>query len=249
MGLSIRLLAKVRGFTLDVEWEMDRELAVIFGFSGAGKSMTLQMIAGLMKPDEGKIRVNDTIYYDRQKGIDVPPYKRNIGYVFQDCALFPHMTVSNNIEYGLKDANRTTRKKKVAEMLEAFRIEGLANKYPCEISGGQKQRTAFARALIRRPEALLLDEPFSALDIPIRLEMRKLLKEIRLIYDIPIVLVTHDIFEVVAMADRLTVYRAGKVIQAGRLQEVLNDPVTEEVQTLLGFSDLIPKSEFFRNIS
>ncbi|HSO72474.1 MAG TPA: ATP-binding cassette domain-containing protein, partial [Thermodesulfobacteriota bacterium] len=160
MALSLRLHKKVEGFSLEVEWAIQEELAVLFGFSGAGKSMTLQMIAGLMKPDQGSIRLGGQVLFDSQAEIDVPPQNRSIGYVFQHLALFPHMTVKSNIMYGANGLEKKERREKTLAMIESFHLEGLDDKKPAELSGGQRQRVALARALIRRPKLLLLDEPF-----------------------------------------------------------------------------------------
>ncbi|MBZ0156417.1 MAG: ATP-binding cassette domain-containing protein [Alphaproteobacteria bacterium] len=233
MGIFLKVRKKVNGFLLDAEWEMENELAVLFGYSGAGKSLTLQAIAGLMEPDEGLVRMRGVVVFDSSRGINVPPHRRNIGYVFQDCALFPHMTVRANIAYGLNAMERREREPRVQEMLERFRLEGLEGKYPAELSGGQKQRVAFARSLIRRPEVLLLDEPFSALDNPVRLEMRTLLKEVRSVFSIPVVLVTHDLSEASSLADRLIVYAAGRVVQTGTPGEVFRNPASIEVENLV----------------
>ncbi len=175
MGLSLQLRKKVDGFALEVEWAIEEELAVLFGYSGAGKTMTLQMIAGLMKPDQGSIHLGGQVLFDSRAGINVPPQDRSIGYVFQDLALFPHMTVRGNIMYGANGLGKKERREKTREMIEIFHLEGLSEKKPAEISGGQRQRVALARALIRRPKLLLLDEPFSALDHPLRLEMHQYL--------------------------------------------------------------------------
>ncbi|MFZ5997541.1 MAG: ABC transporter ATP-binding protein [Nitrospirota bacterium] len=239
MGLSVQFKKKVNGFTLDVAWEIGNELAVLFGYSGAGKSMTLQMIAGLLMPDEGVIRIDTTTMFDSSSKINVPPQQRHVGYVFQDVALFPHMTVSENIAYGANGAAKDKKISKTKQMIDIFRLQGLENKFPPEISGGQKQRVAFARALIRRPPALLLDEPFSALDNPLRLEMRALLKDIRKEFDIPIVLVTHDLFEAYSMADTIIIYSGGSVAQAGAPVEVFHNPLTPEVAKLVSSTDSI----------
>jgi len=233
MGLSVKLLKKVNGFTLDVEWEIGNNLAVLFGFSGAGKSMTLQLIAGLMKPDDGVIKLNKNVLFDSSLKINLPPQERPFGYVFQDLALFPHMTVKANILYGAKGLDRVERQARVKGMIEIFRIEGLENRLPSEISGGQKQRVALARALMRKPEALLLDEPFSALDNPIRLEMRSLLNDIRREFNIPVILVTHDIIEAYTMADRIIVYAGGRVKQVGSPNEVFGAPAGPDVEMLV----------------
>ena len=232
MGLSVKLLKKVKGFTLDVEWKIGNELAILFGYSGSGKSLTLQCIAGLMQPDEGFIRSNGDLFFDNALEINVPPQKRSFGYVFQDRVLFPHMTVKGNIAYGLKGLRSSEINDKVDEMMNLFHLRGLEDKVPSEISGGQKQRVALARALIRRPKALLLDEPFSALDSTIRLEMRRLLKDIRNDFDIPVVLVTHDVIEAYTMADRIIIYSEGRAIKTGSPSEIFHLPVGLEEEPL-----------------
>ncbi len=233
MGLSVRLKKKVNGFGLDVACEIGNELAVLFGCSGSGKSMTLQLIAGLMRPDEGFVRSDNKTYYDSSCGIDTPSQARTFGYVFQDLALFPHMTIMRNILFGAPGAPKKEKLSQAHEMIEAFKLSGLENRYPAEISGGQKQRVAFARALIRRPEVLLLDEPFSALDQPLRTEMRHFLKGIRKRFSIPVVLVTHDFGEVACLAEKVIVYSHGKIAQTGSLEHVMKQPASPDVQMLV----------------
>jgi molybdate transport system ATP-binding protein len=233
MGFSVRLSKRVEGFTLDVEWQINNELAVLLGYSGAGKSMTLRMIAGLMKPDNGFVRLDDKSFFDSVLKINLPPQKRPFGYVFQDLALFPHMTALKNILYGAQGLDEAEEMERAMEMIRAFHIEGLENKYPSEISGGQKQRVAFARALMRRPEVLLLDEPFSALDKPLRLEMRRFLRDIKNRFMVPIVLVTHDVAEAYTVADTVIVYSKGRVLQTGTPQEVFDNPWDSETRMLL----------------
>lgn len=233
MGLSVHLKKKVNGFSLDVAWEIGNELTVLFGYSGAGKSMTLQMIAGLLIPDDGFVRINTTTLFDRSKGINVPPQERHLGYVFQDLALFPHMTALDNILYGSNSTGKSERRERAGEMIGAFHLEGLEEKYPAELSGGQKQRVAFARALMRKPYALLLDEPFSALDNPLRIEMRQFLIDIKNSFDVPIVFVTHDVTEAYTVADTLIVYFNGKVIQKGKPKDVFDNPWSAEVEALV----------------
>jgi molybdate transport system ATP-binding protein len=233
MGLVVSVKKNVNGFRLDAEWEIDNELAVLFGCSGAGKSLTLRMIAGLMKPDQGFIRLNERMLFDSSTARDLPPQDRSFGYVFQDLALFPHMTVRANILYGAHGIPRAEREQRAAHMIERFRLTGLEQKYSSEISGGQKQRVALARALIRRPAALLLDEPFSALDNPLRVEMQHFLKEIRREFPIPVVFVTHDVLEAYAMADRIIVYANGRVAQSGSPLEVFTKPANREVELLV----------------
>ena len=235
MGLSLNLQKRVEGFALNIEWKIDNELAILFGSSGSGKSMTLQLIAGLIEPDAGFIRSNGSLLYDRREGISVSPQKRCLGYVFQDRVLFPHMTVKKNVTYGLREADRLEMADRVREMLHLFHLEGLEDRFPSEISGGEKQRVALARALIGRPKALLLDEPFSGLDRPIRLELSRLLTEIRNEFDLPVLFVTHDIFEDYALPDKIIVYSGGRIIQVGSPNEVLNHPSDSEVERLTRF--------------
>ena len=220
MGFSLYVKKRLGNFLLDVSWEMDNELLVLFGPSGAGKSLTLQMIAGLIEPDEGFIHSGKKILFDRESAVNIPPQKRSVGYVFQDRVAFPHMTVKGNIAYGLTNGQKADREHKVNEMINQFHLERVAHKYPGEISGGQKQRVTLARALIGRPDAILLDEPFSALDSVLRTEMRKLVQYIRQHFNTPIILVTHDIQDAYSMADKVVVYSGGRIAQIGTPTEI-----------------------------
>jgi molybdate transport system ATP-binding protein len=232
MGLSLKLRKQVNGFKLDVEWAMENELAVLFGFSGAGKSMTLQLLAGLIQPDEGWIYSGNRTLFDSRSGVNLAPQDRSIGYVFQNLALFPHMTVKGNILYGAGDLKKEEREEQIKEMITAFHLVGLESRYPSEISGGQQQRVALARALIRRPDLILLDEPFSALDNPLRLEMQKFLKEVRLEFNIPVLLVTHDLPEAFSLADKIIVYSHGRIAQIGPPKDIGLNPMDAEVKSL-----------------
>jgi molybdate transport system ATP-binding protein len=253
MGLSVKLLKRVKGFILDVEWEIGNEVVVLLGSSGAGKSMTLQLIAGLMEPDAGFIRSNGNIFFDKSSGINISPQQRSLGYVFQDRNLFPHMTVRENIAYGLKKKSREERDIRVSEMIRLFRLDGLENMPPSEISGGQKQRVALARALIERPKALLLDEPFTALDSSLRFEMRKLLQDIRNEFDIPVVLVTHDFEDAYLLGDHILIYINGRVEQVGERDDIFQKPQSARVAQFLGLRNLfraklIRKDEHFHRL-
>jgi molybdate transport system ATP-binding protein len=232
MGLQARFRKQVDGFDLDIAFRMEAELAVIFGPSGAGKSMTLRLIAGLLKPDAGYLKLNDTILYDSACQINLAAQNRGLGYVFQNHSLFPHMTVCKNIMFGAKGFPAETQREMARSLMTAFRLEGLEHKYPNEISGGQQQRVAFARAIIKQPQALLLDEPFSALDTPTRVNMRECLREVMKRLQIPIILVTHDIFEACAMADKMLIYLKGRIIQEGMPADILRNPATKEVAAL-----------------
>jgi molybdate transport system ATP-binding protein len=231
--LDIRLTKELPGFKLDVSWCIGNELAVLFGYSGSGKSLSLRMIAGLVKPDSGRIVLNDEVVFDRDGDVWVPPQKRELGFVFQDLALFPHMTVLQNITYGLKGLDREEQRRRADEFVDRFHLEGLSKRYPREISGGQQQRVALARALARRPKALLLDEPFSALDLPLKVELWDLIREIRENLSIPIVVVTHDPVDARTLADRLIVYQAGRVLRSDAPARVLRDVDAPELRTLV----------------
>ena len=232
--LEVRLAKKYDGFDLDVSWCIDDELAVLFGYSGSGKSLTLRLIAGLVKPDAGRVTLDGEVVFDGSSRRWVPPQERRLGFVFQDLALFPHMTVLKNITYGLKHLNKRERRERADEYLTRFHLEGLADRYPREISGGQKQRVGLARALAGRPRALLLDEPFSALDLPLKTELWEVLLEIRETLRIPIVVVTHDPVDARNLSDRLIVYQAGRVLRSDSPARALSNPDQPELMTLAG---------------
>jgi molybdate transport system ATP-binding protein len=194
-----------------------------------------------MKPDQGLIRVNEETFFDSSSKKVVPPEKRSFGYVFQDLALFPHMTVKGNILYGAKDLEKSQREKMFHEMVDVFHLDGIEDKYPPEISGGQKQRVAFARALVRKPDVLLLDEPFSALDTSLRFEMRNLIRDMRKEFNIPVVLVTHDVFDTYSLADKVIVYSEGRVVQSGKPYEIFNTQSMPECEFPLFFSYMFSK--------
>ncbi len=240
MALTLALQRKLPGFDLDVSWEATDETVVLFGYSGAGKSMTLQLLAGLAKPDAGRVVLDGATLYDRDARVNVAPQRRPFGYVFQEPALFPHMTVEGNVGYGLHGVSAAEREARIAEAAESFELSALMKRRPAELSGGQRQRVAFARTMVRRPSCLLLDEPFSALDAPVRGEMRELLRQVRARTGVPVVLVTHDLLEAVTMADRMLVYIGGRVVQQGTPEAVLSDPANEHV------ADLVASRRFLR---
>lgn len=204
-------------FILRAAFTSEEEFVVLFGPSGSGKTLTLLSIAGLSTPDSGKIALNGRVLFDSNNQVDVPARHRGIGYVFQDYALFPHLTVFDNIGFGLK-RNLQWRlskedRRRVEEHMEVFEISHLARSLPMALSGGQKQRVALARALIRRPDCLLLDEPFSSLDTLLRRKLRKELARVQTAFEIPVIMVTHDPADIRAFAQTLVVYDTGQVCE------------------------------------
>lgn len=230
-------------FTLDVGFEAGDELVILFGRSGSGKTTTLRCIAGLETPDSGSIAVNGRIYYDSKTGTDLRPQYRKPGYVFQNYALFPHLEVKRNIAYGLRGKDRKVKEDRVNEMLQMLNIEGLEERYPSQLSGGQKQRVALARALAPEPEILLLDEPFSALDMVVRLRLRERIKVIRKELGIPVLFITHNPVEAYSLADRVIVLHEGKVIQAGSPRDVFYSPADRAVAELVGVSNIFDNAK------
>jgi ABC-type sulfate/molybdate transport systems ATPase subunit len=239
-GFALKVRKRLPGFNLDTGWRSDGGFTVLFGYSGAGKSLTLSMLTGTMRPDSGRVTFGDEVLVDTERGIFVPPQARGFGYVSQSAELFPHLSVVRNVAFGLHRLPRLERAERIAEMLEAFGLNYLADKLPRELSGGQKQRAALARALAPRPRALLLDEPLSALDLPVRVEMRALLRQVQLAENIPVVMVTHDLYEAATLADSLVVYGGDGVVQTGTAAELIGDPGTPEIRRLLHAMELPP---------
>ncbi|DAB40069.1 MAG TPA: molybdenum ABC transporter ATP-binding protein [Sulfurovum sp. UBA12169] len=193
------------------------ELTVLFGKSGAGKSTILKMIAGLLEPTGGKIVIGDEVWYDSSKKINLPPQKRKVGFVFQDYALFPNMSVRQNLLYALEDKKKTF---KADEILEITELTNLANEKPDSLSGGQKQRVALARALVREPKILLLDEPLSALDFVMRAKLQDELLKIQRYFNLTTILVSHDISEVYKLANFVLELAEGKVLRKGTPNDI-----------------------------
>lgn len=229
---------KKPGFSMNCSFDAGSDFSVLFGCSGSGKTTALRCIAGLETPDSGTIRINDTVYFDSRKKINLPPQKRKIGYMFQENALFPHMNVRQNVEFGLKGLSSVEKTERVNEMLGLVGVEELEFAYPEELSGGQKQKVALARALAPEPEVLLLDEPFSALDTVVRLKLRRELRAIQKRLGIPVILITHDPVEAFTIADRMVVFDGGRVQQTGFPEDVFYHPKTRYVAELVGFSNL-----------
>ncbi len=239
-GFALKVRKRLPGFDLDTGWRSDCGFTVLFGYSGAGKSLTLSMLTGTMRPDSGRVTFGNEVLVDTERGVFVAPQQRGFGYVSQSAELFPHLSVQRNVAFGLHRLPRTQRAERTAEMLGAFGLNDFADKLPRELSGGQKQRAALARALAPRPRALLLDEPLSALDLPVRVEMRALLRQVQVAENIPVVMVTHDLYEAATLADSLVVYGGDGVVQTGTAAELIGDPGTPEIRRLLHAMELPP---------
>jgi molybdate transport system ATP-binding protein len=209
-------------------------LTVLFGPSGAGKSTALRCLAGLEKPDRGIIRFGDETWFDAERNIFLPPQQRRIGYLFQDYALFPHLTVKQNIAYGLGKLRTAERRQRIEEIMALLELAGLAHRYPGQLSGGQQQRVALARTLVCRPRLLLLDEPLSALDAPTREQLRRQLRHWLVELGISTLLVTHDRIEALALGDHLALFDAGRVCQSGPVQQVFSAPADLAVARIVG---------------
>ncbi|MBI4744745.1 MAG: ABC transporter ATP-binding protein [Actinobacteria bacterium] len=225
-------------FVLKASLEISEGLTVLFGHSGSGKSVTLQCIAGLIKPDSGRITAGERIFFDSLKKINLPPQSRRTGYVFQEYTLFPHLTVAENIAFGLNNLSKKDKSVKVDEMIKLMRLGDLGDNYPHQISGGQQQRVALARALVTNPEILLLDEPFSALDIPVREKLIMDLLKIKDEFMFPIILVTHNSEEAYQLADKVAVYDNGEILQVGTKDEVFYRPKNRSVARFTGTKNI-----------
>ena len=227
-----------KSFTLDVSFKMENELVVLFGPSGSGKTTLFKCISGITDLDKGKITVENKVYFDKDQKINLPIQKRNLGYVFQNYTLFPHMSVRKNIECGLKGWEKEAKEERVLEMLNLLHIEELETRYPSQLSGGQKQRVALARALAPKPEILLLDEPFSALDLEIRTELAEKIKDLQAKIGIPVLFITHNLEEAFHLADKILILYEGKAQQFGSPEEIFYHPENLHVAELVGISNI-----------
>jgi len=234
MKLIVDIQKRLPSYSLDVSFTVEGETLGILGSSGAGKSMVLRCIAGIETPTSGTIVLNDRLLYDSRKGINLPSRDRNVGFLFQNYALFPHLTVAQNVAYGLKGLSTNAIARRVAAQLEQVKLVGLDDRYPHQLSGGQQQRVALARALATDPDVLLLDEPFSALDTHLRNELEKQLIKTLAHYQGIALFVSHNLEEAYRVCQKLLVLSNGKVVANGQKQAIFDRPGTLTVAQLTG---------------
>lgn len=236
--LKVHIKKQLPGFCLDIAFEHDKGCLGILGASGAGKSMTLKCIAGIETPDEGYIILNDRVLFDSEKKINLMPQQRRVGYMFQNYALFPNMTVEENIGAGIKD--KKEKKQEVKLQIERFQLQGFEKHFPSQLSGGQQQRVAMARLMAHKPELLLLDEPFSAMDgylkEKLQHDMMGFLKE----YSNEVLLVSHSRDDIYRFCPRVLAVDAGNVLQEGSLWQIFSEPVNYKVARLTGCNNISP---------
>lgn len=216
----------------------DNRVMVLFGPSGSGKTTILRCLAGLDRPQEGFIRFGEEVWFDRAAGIDRPPQQRRLAYVSQDYGLFPHLTVEQNIRFGM-DAAALHIGDRVETILRTVHLEGMAGRFPTQLSGGERQRVALARALARDPRLILLDEPLAALDLPLRDPMRQELRQFLRSIDVPSVVVTHDRVDALTLGDRMAVLSGGYIRQVGPVHEVFSRPIDLAVAASVGVETVV----------
>lgn len=237
MSLKVCVKKRFKGFSLDVSFETNNEYLGILGASGSGKSMTLKCIAGIETPDEGYIELNGRVLFDSEKKINLRPQDRNIGYLFQNYALFPNMNVEENIGAGLR-LSSAEKKKKINELVKSFHLQGLENKYPGQISGGQQQRVALARCIAYKPDVLLLDEPFSALDSHLKSQLQAEVLELLRLYDGEVLMVTHSMEEAYKFCKNLVIIESGNSALFGETKEIFRKPGLISAARLTGCKNI-----------
>ena len=238
MSLSVSIQKQYRGFALDVSFDAAGERLALLGASGSGKSLTLKCIAGLITPDRGRIVLGGRVLFDSERRVNLPPRRRRVGYLFQSGALFPNMTVAQNLGAAVRRLPRERRREAVAEKLRAFRLTGLEDLYPRQLSGGQQQRVAAARVILSEPDCLLLDEPFSALDSYLRWHTELELGELLRGYPGDVVLVSHDRGEAYRLCDTVCVLTGGKSEDKTTVAELMASPRTVSAALISGCKNL-----------
>lgn len=236
--IQVRLKKLLANFTLDVDFEASAGVTVLFGASGAGKTMTLDCIAGFQKPDLGRILLDDALLYDGAANVHLPPQKRHCGYVFQNYALFPHLTLRHNLEFPISHLPHLERHRKINDMISRFKLNEVADRRPDQVSGGQQQRCSIARAMIAEPKLLLLDEPARGLDNLLREDLYSIIRQIRSEFETPVLLVTHDLEECFELAQEMLIMHAGKIVQSGTPTDIANRPANLDVAQLLGLHNI-----------
>ena len=235
MSIYVDIEKRLGDFRLCTKFEAENEILSLLGASGCGKSMTLKCIAGIEKPDKGIIRLDDRVLFDSERKINLPTQKRRVGMLFQNYALFPNMTVEQNIFAGSRrEGDRDRRREATKEIMQRFGLTELARHYPSQISGGQQQRTALARILVSGPDILMLDEPFSALDTHLRFRLEQEVRETARAFGKTAILVSHDRDEVFRFSDKIAVMHEGKVICLGNREEIFRNPKNIQTATLTG---------------
>ncbi len=237
--LEVRVKRKLPGFSLDVAFSVNQEILAILGPSGSGKTMTLNCIAGLIKPNEGYIKLNNKVLFDSASNFSLPPQMRKVGFVFQNYALFPHLTVHQNIGYGIRHLTTKEIKDRVSELLEKMNIKRFRDRYPKQLSAGQQQRVAVARALAPEPEVLLLDEPFSALDSLVKERLQIELQALQRFYKGNTLFVTHDLTEGYKLSSRIAIFESGRIVQCDDKANLISSPANLIVARLSGFRNLL----------
>jgi molybdate transport system ATP-binding protein len=228
----------VVGLALDVDFNVPPGVTILFGPSGSGKTTVLRCIAGIVKPETGCIAIGETLLFESNKGIDLPVRKRGVGYVFQDLALFPHLTALGNIEFGIGGLDRHSRRRRALELMQALKIEHTAARRPSQISGGEAQRVALARALAVRPRLLLLDEPLSAIDEATKMGIIADLREVNRGLKLPVIYVTHSREEAVSLGERILIMDHGRIVATGEPLEVFGAPISRRVARLTGVENI-----------
>jgi len=237
-------LVALKGINIAFE---DKAFTTLLGPSGCGKTTLLRILAGLETPSEGEIYFDDMCVFSKERHINMPPEKRELAFVFQDFALWPHMTVFENVAFGLRATRQTKKlKEKVDEALAAVQLSEYAHQYPHKLSGGQQQRVAFARAIAISPKCILFDEPLSALDAILREEMRIELKRIVKERNITSIFVTHDQLEAMSISDYITVFDKGEILQSGQPEEIYYQPNSMSVAKFIGRSNWISDTQMIR---
>jgi molybdate transport system ATP-binding protein len=239
MTLSVHLQKRLADFTLDVSFEAASGVTIVFGESGSGKTTLLRCVAGVTRPDAGRIAVGDRVLFDGVERVDVAPSQRNVGFVFQHLALFPHLSAYENIAYGLSHLPPDRRRDRVNAIAESFRITNLLDRRPGRISGGERQRVGLARSLVTDPDILLLDEPLSALDHATQTHIIEDLLRWNDARQIPVLYVTHSQREAFALGQRVLVVEEGTLVADGTPAEVMNAPTHERLAALVGYENVL----------